>query len=207
MSPDPEVADVQSARREFVDWLYKLHQSINGGNEFAQQQARARLAVLRRCFSGPVREAYAYQIIYDLNPPLGEEKVWLEVAGLYALSPQPRPAPGRYARTIGRAMGELARERGEDAVLRRFVHLVSVDGPALHHYLRQSIQLLRTKGITYDIARLLDDLTVLMNPDPRGWLADRRQQIRLAWSRDYHYAKSSGPNSPPEPSSEPTPTT
>ncbi|MFI0511177.1 type I-E CRISPR-associated protein Cse2/CasB [Streptomyces sp. WSLK1-5] len=196
---------IQQRRAAFITHLYGLHRSMSGDNRHAAGEARRTMARLRRCFAGPRQEADAYSTVFDFDPPEPEQHIWLLVAGLFALHPQPHH--GERARpSLGTAMGHLAQTRG-DSVQRRFTQLVSVETTALPHYLRQCIQLLATADIPLDYYRLLNELTDLLADDPTGRQAERRQRIRLTWARDYHRASRPAPAAPAEPEPAPADTT
>jgi CRISPR system Cascade subunit CasB len=171
-------------RKAFVNHLYGLHTRLVSDNHHQAAEARQVLARLRRAFNGPRQEAEAYDVVFHYDPPEAEQETWLLLAALFALHPQPRTRD-THLRTLGAAMGALAKRRGE-SVNRRFVQLVSVDWAALRHYLRQAVQLLRSDGIPLDYQRLLEDLLVLQR-DPRG--GQQAHRVRLAWTREFHLAQ------------------
>src|SRR5262249_37355859 len=123
---------------------------------------------------------------FPYSPPAAEQKVWLLVAGLFALYPQPPTARGR---SIGAAMGLLAAERGEPA-RRRLEQLLSIDGQHLPHYLRQAVTLLRSAEIPFDFHQLLSDLLVLMCND---FAADEAHTVRLRWAREFYRPRRPAP--------------
>ena len=196
--PAPGQPDsIQQRRGEFVTHLYGLHRSMSSDNRHAAADARRTMARLRRCFAGSRQEADAYTIVFDFDPPETEQHIWLLVAGLFALHPQPHHRE-RSRPSIGTAMGQLAQTRG-DSVQRRFTQLVSVETAALPHYLRQCVQLLATADIPLDYYRLLTELVDLLADDPYGRHTERRQRIRLTWARDYHRASHPTPAATADP--------
>ncbi|KWW98834.1 CRISPR-associated protein CSE2 [Carbonactinospora thermoautotrophica] len=165
----------QVKRKAFVDYLYGLHQGLSSDNPHRVAECRRVLARLRRSFAGARQQAEAYDVVFRHDPPEREQEVWLLVAGLFALHPQPGNGD-----TLGRAMRRLARAR-EGTVDRRFTQLLAVDRESLPHYLRQAVQLLRAENVPLDYARLLDDLVALWTGGE-----DAAHRVRLAWARDYH---------------------
>jgi CRISPR system Cascade subunit CasB len=170
----------QQRRRLFVDSLYRYHASLEGARPHAAE-ARRVLARLRRSLAGPQQETEAYDVVFAHDPPESEQEVWLLLAGLFALHPQPRPRADKRG-SIGSAMRELAQRRG-DSVNRRFQQLLATDPDALPHYLRQSVQLLRSDNVAVDYSQLLDDLVIVLGPHSRD---DDVRRVRLRWARDYH---------------------
>ncbi|MFE7650204.1 type I-E CRISPR-associated protein Cse2/CasB [Streptomyces phaeoluteigriseus] len=179
-------------RGDFITHLYRLHRSMSSDNPHAAAEARRTMARLRRCFAGPRQEADAYGTVFDFDPPETEQHIWLLTAGLYALHPQTRQEASNGRPSIGAAMGQLSKDRGQ-SVQRRFTQLVSVEIPSMPHYLRQCVQLLATADIALDYYRLLDELVTLLVDDPHARNAERRQRIRLTWARDYHRASRPNP--------------
>ncbi|MCX9191432.1 type I-E CRISPR-associated protein Cse2/CasB [Carbonactinospora thermoautotrophica] len=167
-------------RTAFVTTLYELYQGLDHPRRAAE--SRRVLARLRRSFAGARQEAEAYDVVFRHDPPEREQEMWLLVAGLFALHPQPS---GNGRDTLGKAMRHLALPPGERtrkaSVNRRFTQLLAVDRDALPHYLRQAVQLLRAENVPLDYARLLDDLVDLLAGDE-----DAAHRVRLAWARDYH---------------------
>jgi len=180
---------VAGRRREFVTFLYGVSRNLTADNRYAAADSRAVLARLRRSFAGPRQQAEAYQIIFDFDPPEHEQHVWLLVGGLFALHPRPRPASGERGMSIGAAMGTLALA-GAGSASRRFMQLISVEHGVLAYYLRQAVQLLRAGQIGLDYYLLLDELAVLLAADKTGRHAERCQDIRISWARDFHRTSS-----------------
>jgi len=107
------------------------------------------------------------------------------VAGLYARHPQHQPG-----QSFAAAFGDLLHRRSKPkepnkSIEGRFVALLGADAENLHEYLRQAISLLAAENIGLNYARLLDDLTLWLNPgiDPA-----RRDQKRQSWARDFYRA-------------------
>ncbi|WP_432050209.1 type I-E CRISPR-associated protein Cse2/CasB [Verrucosispora sp. NA02020] len=168
---------VGQRRDAFVRSLYGLHYAVDSGNPHKSGEARRTLARLRRSFTGGRQEAEAYDVVFPHDPPEREQQVWLLVAGLFALHPQ-GTARGHG---LGLAMRNLVEKRSTAA--RRFTQLLSVDPPALPHYLRQAIQLLRAEDVAVDFHRLLADLVDMQES------AEQAHRTRLRWAREYHRPK------------------
>ncbi|MEV4757553.1 type I-E CRISPR-associated protein Cse2/CasB [Micromonospora sp. NPDC049559] len=168
-------ADEWQRRRAFVQQLYRLHRALTSENPRLSGEARRTLARLRRSFAGPRQEAEAYEFVFPHDPPEREQKLWLLVAGLFALHPHGDTGTGR---SVGTAMRMLADERV--SAQRRFTQLVSVDPDHLPYYLRQMIQLLRSDDVAIDYHRLLSDLVRMHSG------REAAQEVRLRWARDYY---------------------
>lgn len=168
-------ASVDERRRAFVRHLYGLYHALSSDNNPRRSaEARQMLARLRRAFAGQQQEAEAYDVVFPHDPPVGEQELWLLVAGLFAIHPHGNTARGR---SIGGAMRLLADERS--STRRRFTQLLSVDPPAMPHYLRQTIQLLRSGDVAVDYHLLLADLVAMRS-------REEAHRVRLRWARDYH---------------------
>lgn len=102
------------------------------------------------------------------------------VAGLYAKHPQQRGGQSCAA-----AFGELMFRRRSASIENRFVALLAADAEHIHVYLRQAVSLMAADGVELDYSRLLDDLSLWMNPyvDP-----ERRDRLRQRWARDFYRA-------------------
>lgn len=183
-APAPRQATADR-RREFVTFLYRVQRNLTADNRYAAADSRAILARLRRSFAGPRQQAEAYQIVFDFDPPEHEQHIWLLAGGLFALHPRPRPAGSERGMSIGAAIGALA-GTGAVSASRRFTQLISVDQHAFAYYLRQAVQLLRGGRVGLDYYRLLDELAVLLAEDKTDRHAQRAQDIRIAWIRDFH---------------------
>ncbi|MEV6813098.1 type I-E CRISPR-associated protein Cse2/CasB [Micromonospora sp. NPDC051296] len=169
---------VDQRREAFVRGLYALHYAADSGSPRRSADARRTLARLRRSFTGGRQEAEAYDIVFPYEPPEREQQHWLLVAGLFALHPHGKTTRGR---SLGNAMRDLVEKRPSAA--RRFTQLLSVDVPALPHYLRQAIQLLRAEDVALDYHRLLTDMVDMQES------AEQAHRVRLRWARDYHRPK------------------
>ena len=169
---------VDQRRDAFVGSLYALHYAVTSGNPSRSGEARRTLARLRRSFVGGRQEAEAYDVVFPHQPPESEQKLWLLVAGLFALHPQGNNARHR---SLGAAMRDMVAARPSAA--RRFTQLLSVEPAALPHYLRQAIQLLRAGEIAIDYRLLLTHLVDMQVS------AEAAHKVRLRWAQDYHRPK------------------
>lgn len=103
-------------------------------------------------------------------------------AGLFARHEQHQPE-----QSFASAFGELLRRRSKPnesnkSIEGRFIALLEADAENIFDYLRQAVSLLAADGIACDYARLLDDLSVWMNPQAE---TDR---LRQRWARDFYRA-------------------
>jgi CRISPR system Cascade subunit CasB len=181
--------------------LVKAHVERQAGRLQAQllegnPAARAALARLRRGAGkqpGEALDAMEYTVVQDLEPgpsheateqdgPTPADRAAHAALTLFALHQQSRGekmhVPGRR---FGRALRSL--HSGPDPipehVLRRFRVIGTADTFAeLTHHLRGAVQVLRAAGIPLDYGQLARELVI--------WQTDRgREQIRLAWGRDF----------------------
>ncbi|WP_433687826.1 type I-E CRISPR-associated protein Cse2/CasB [Micromonospora carbonacea] len=171
-------SSVTQRREGFVRSLYGLHHALTSDNPRRSGEARRVLARLRRSFVGGRQEAEAYDVVFPHEPPEREQKMWLLVAGFFALHPHGNTARGR---SFGAAMRELVEKRPSAA--RRFTQLLTIDPPALPHHLRQAVQLLRACDVAIDYHRLLADLVEMQES------ADQAHRVRLRWAQHYHRPK------------------
>lgn len=134
---------------------------------------RAGRAVLSRHAGKTLSESrQAFPAFYKLAPPKGpaEERAFL-VATLFCL------ARGHKGPRLPAALRGLAGEFSEEALERRFVHLLDCSEPnELSFRLRQVVKLLASKGKGLDWAALLGDLNQWNHPD---------KYIQKQWARDF----------------------
>jgi CRISPR system Cascade subunit CasB len=166
-------------RAKFIKHLHGLHHGASSGIPSWQATCRATLARLRRSLAGPAQQAGAYDVVFPYEPPTAEQEVWLLLAGLFALHPQPAR---RRETSLGSSLKALAKLR-ETSASRRFEQLLARDRDALPHHLRQLIRLLADEDIPINYSVLLDDLIELMGDNHREQTA---QLVRLRWARDFH---------------------
>lgn len=143
------------------------------------QGDRAAMAALRRCLAVDVDEMGNLRAFRYLGPFLQGEGLerqrayWL-VAGLYAYHPTD---PGERAETLPAALGRLYRERGQQAIERRFLALLESDPDQLAPRLRRLVGIVRSEEIKLDYESLLRDLL--------GWFAPERR-VQQRWARDFY---------------------
>jgi CRISPR system Cascade subunit CasB len=178
---------LRERRRAFVDSLYRLHTGLSSSNQHQAAVSRQALARLRRSLTGSRHQVEAYEYVFAHDPPEREQDIWLLVAGLFALNPQPKPRTGP-GRSIGASMGELNATR--PTATRHFTQLLAREHDALPHHLRQTVRLLATHPISIDYAQLLDDLVVLLSTST----SDTAHRTRLRWARDFHRPHRPGTN-------------
>lgn len=104
------------------------------------------------------------------------------VAGLFARHSSHRPG-----KSFAAAFGELMRRRSKPrepnrSIENRFVGLLGADGENVVDYLRQAASLLAADDIGCDYGRLLDDLSLWLNPSADPSLLQQR------WARDFYLA-------------------
>jgi CRISPR system Cascade subunit CasB len=91
------------------------------------------------------------------------------IAALFAL----HPLPGGQG-TLGSAFARIA--KSNDSIEQRFVALLNCHRDDLSHHLRQATSLLRSKDVSVDWRRLLQDVL--------GWDHDDRY-VQRNWARDF----------------------
>lgn len=178
----------------FVKDLYTLQGRLESRNTALRSASRRTLAGLRRGLAAGQAGLGTHEIVFRHDPPDPELDAWLLVAGLFATHPN----AGRGRGSLGTAMhalrekrgGATPREKGDDAVTRRFEQLLLRDRAGLPHHLRQVVRLLASDGVPVNYGVLLDDLVILLGGDYRGESAHR---VRLRWARDFH----TGPRTAP----------
>lgn len=155
----------------FIDHLQALRARDHGA-----------LATLRHSLAfvpGAYPKAYPYvERFVGAERPAGDARrlALYAVAGLFARHPRVQ------AQSFAAAFGALLRKRGSPSIEQRFVALLGADPDNIADYLRQAFSLLAAEDIGLDHARLLDDLSVWMNPR-----ADRDRLLQQ-WARDFYRA-------------------
>lgn len=110
------------------------------------------------------------------------------VAALYARHPL------HANQSLAAAFGELMRRRSKPrepnlSIENRFIALLGADAENIYDYLRQAVSLLASDDIGLDYARLLDDLSIWMNP----YRSDECDRLRQRWARDFYRALDKAP--------------
>jgi len=86
--------------------------------------------------------------------------------------------------TFGAAFGTLARQRASASIEQRFMALLGASPESLPDLLRQAVSLLAADGLSFDYARLLDDLALWLNQ----FAHEGRDRLRQQWARDFYRA-------------------
>ena len=145
------------------------------------REDRALMASLRRGLAQPKGQSAEVSRVVQcwLSPdsPRWLEDAYYSVAPLFGLHHDEIADEGN--------MGSHFRElypHGEEIptnVERRFMQLLSSDASMLDNSLRQAISLLKSKEVGVNWQQLLDDVMAWKHTE------DRRDQVRLAWSRAF----------------------
>lgn len=162
---------------QFVKHLSRLKESDRGA-----------LAILRHSLAfepGAYPKAFPYIerfVGVAVNARDARRLALYAVAGLFARHPV------QAAQSFATAFGDLMLRRSKPkepnkSIESRFIALLGADAENILDYLRQAINLLDPDKIGCDYPRLLDDLTVWMNPstDP-----SKRDRLRQRWARDFY---------------------
>lgn len=170
---------VHERRRVFVEQLDQLARDLISDDAWRVQQARRVFAELRRSLGDRGYAPEATGLLFDFDPPREEERIWLAVAGMFALHPQ---ISGERSR-LGAALARLERQRPGGTAHKRLRQLLAADANALPQHLRSTIRLLAAHEIPVDFRALLEDLVVLLNP---RHTEDDGRDVRWQWARDFH---------------------
>ncbi|MCA6215584.1 type I-E CRISPR-associated protein Cse2/CasB [Ideonella sp. B7] len=156
----------------------------------ADGRDRGALATLRHSLAFPPgRYPPAYPYVERFAKPEwsaqdGRRLALYAVAGLFARHPSQRAA------SLATSLGELMHHRDNSpSIEHRFIALLGADAEGVLDHLRQAISLLAADGLGLDYARLLLDLQVWLSP-PEAYpqQADRLDDIRQRWARDFYRA-------------------
>ena len=155
----------RSKGERFVEYLLGLE----------ERKDRGPLAALRRGLGqlpGTAPEMHRYVVRWSNGEPSRwREDVYYIVAALFALHPVHWSGEDAKPRNLGASFARLERGSG-DAVERRFTALLNVHVEDVHVHLRHAVSLLKSKGISIDWVRLLDDLKYWGHEDrfvQRNW--------------------------------------
>jgi CRISPR type I-E-associated protein CasB/Cse2 len=148
---------------------------------------RARLSSLRRGLGQPpgaVLEAsrVVEHLLDEDDPPWTEDTLYI-IGSLFAF--HPLPYTGDRWHNMGDHFRALYPE-GEDPppnVERRFLASLSSEPDDLPDMLRQAISLLKSKSVPVNWLQLFEDVRQWLDRRSEG--ADKRQEIRLRWSRRF----------------------
>jgi hypothetical protein len=174
--------------KAFIEHLYTMRDRANANIPRHSGEARTELATLRRGLQGGRHRIAACGIVFRFEPSGDQLDVWLLIGALYALHPVARPRRGAAIDNFAWSMGKLAADRG-DAVDRRFNQVASAEGDSLEHYLRQSIQLLKSASLDYNPEQLLRDTELLLSAKRTRDVLDRQRRTRVQWVSNYFTAK------------------
>ena len=161
-----------AADRAFVGFLESVR----------KRDDRATLAALRRALGrnpAAANEAYPYvmpRVSPDLSPRERDRdvRIYLLVAGLFAS--QPRDDSEKASTNFGASMAKLASATETAGVERRMSALLACSFDDLPEHLRRAGTLLKSKQISVDWARLIDDL--------RWWDTEDRR-VQREWARAF----------------------
>jgi len=160
-----------------------------------EQHDRGALAHLRRSLGfapGTFPRAYPYVerfVARDSHAEDPRRKALYPTAGLFALHPRHQDNE-----SLATAFGHVARHRDQaerdpsrhkvGSVEQRFIGLLGAEPESLPSLLRQTVTLLAADDRPCDYVRLLDDLSLWLQP----FAADGRDRIRQRWARDFYRA-------------------
>ena len=161
-----------------------------------EQNDRATLASLRRGMGQPpgtvVETSRVVEHMLDEDdPPWVRDTLYL-IAPLFAF--HPASETGERWSNMGSHFRRLFGENEEPPtnIERRFMALLTSEPDDLPDVLRQAISLLKSKDVPVNWLRLFEDVQRWLDSRPEG--EERRQEVRLRWSRSFwRLPKPSGP--------------
>jgi CRISPR system Cascade subunit CasB len=150
---------------------------------------RRAMAVLRKSLSfapGVYRPAFAYVepfVSISMKDSAPFRLALYLIAGLYALHPQ------NSSRSLAAGMRLLASKNKakKEGIEKRFLALLEADPEIICDYLRQVIRIVAVENIGLNYAALFNDLVSWLNPYGVD-AAEKRDQIRQKWARDFYGA-------------------
>ena len=155
----------------FIDHLSALRERDTGAMAALRHSLTFEPGMYPRAFPYVERFVAADRLAHDAR-----RLALYAVAGLFARHPE------QQNRTFATAFGELLCKRESQSIEQRFIALLEADSDNILDYLRQAISLLAAEDIGLNYVRLLDDLTVWMNPN-----ADL-DRLRQRWAREFYRA-------------------
>ena len=167
--------------------MKKTYELISALERLRDNNDRARLASLRRGLGQPpgaVPEASRVieHMLDEDDPPWIADTLYV-IAPLFALH-QMSDNSKRWS-NMGDHFRALFGE-GEDPppnVERRFLALLASEPDDLPDALRQAVSLLKPKEVAVNWRRLFDDVKKWLDRSPEG--EEKRQEVRLRWSRSF----------------------
>lgn len=158
--------------QKFIEYL----RSLEKGDRGAMAALRHSLAFEPGAYRGafPYVERFAGSAAHERD---ASRLALYAVAGLFAK----HPAEG--TQSFAESFGELMLRRGSESIEKRFIALLGAGPENIVDYLRQAISLLATDKKPLDYVRLLDDLSLWMNPHAAPAAVD---YLRQRWARDFY---------------------
>lgn len=143
---------------------------ITSLERLAEREDRGALSALRRSlFEDAVARAYPYVVPYFPSEPVPWlERLYLLVAGLFALHPQSGPT------SLASALRRVRDKSDSESVESRFVALLDAHPEDLGMHLRHAVGLARSNDIAIDWHDLLRTV--------RNW---NNEWARRRWARDF----------------------
>jgi len=167
--------------------MKKPYELIGALERLRDNNDRARLASLRRGLGqlpGAVPEAgrVIEHMLDEDDPPWTADTLYV-IAPLFALHPM--SGQRNYRNDMGSHFRALY---GKDQdpppnVERRFLALLSSEPDDLPDALRQAVSLLKSKDVAVNWHQLFDDVQQWLDRRLEG--EEKRQEVRLRWSRDF----------------------
>ncbi|MGW0734430.1 type I-E CRISPR-associated protein Cse2/CasB [Streptomyces sp. NPDC002851] len=189
----PDGRELRDRQKAFVRSLYSLAsgqaRSSNGQDQLGGA-ARGMLAHLRRSATQGQPNLTVCSMVFEHDPPPSQVDAWLFTASLFGYAPQAAPA-SQELRSLGAALGHLARGQQGEGAKRRMEHLLAAEPTSLPYYLRQSVRLVHQAGIPLDFLTLLQDMVILLPQAQDGRDSVGRDRLLLRWAQEYHRASQS----------------
>ncbi|MEM9665503.1 MAG: type I-E CRISPR-associated protein Cse2/CasB [Bacteroidota bacterium] len=164
---------VPSATQHFVGALSSLHRKAENGHG----PSRAILARLRRTLTGRTLSFDGMREIGDiLSAEIHESQLetYLLIAALFAHNPSAVSSGSSLGGTLRSLRGQLS--AGAESLDRRFSAVLDAQAEELPYRLRQLNQLLKSKNVSPNYFRLLDDLLYWDHPS---------RFVQRRWAKEY----------------------